>query len=343
MSNLYETYKGKNVLVTGGTGFKGSWLCLWLMKLGANVTSIARNPPTDPSHFNILELGKNISDVRFDLKEQLNLDKIRPDIVFHLAASAIVAKTFEEPRETFENNIMATVNLLDACRLSETVKAIVIITSDKIYKSREWNWAYRENDAMGDSTPYGASKVCVEQVVECYKEHYFPMIAVARAGNVLGGADWGEKRLIPDIVRATRMGIPVKIHTPTSTRPWQFVLEPLMGYLLLGEKLLQGNQRFAKPFNFGPQGEMTVLEVLQTAKEVWPVINWEIDNTPTHPGMVYLLKIDSTESRKLLGWEPRWSMKYAVARSIRWYKEYYETGKILTTEDIEDYCGGENT
>jgi len=263
-----------------------------------------------------------------------------PDLVIHLAAKAIVARTFDEPRETFENNVMGAVNILEACRQTPSVKGIVCITTDKIYENREWNYAYREVDDLGGVDPYSASKVCVEQVIRCYREAFGMNIATARAGNVIGGGDWSYKRLIPDIVRAASKGEKTIIHTPNATRPFQHVLEALSGYLLLGQHILEGKD-INRAWNFGPEGEMSVLEVLQVAQSVWPAVQWELDSTPTHPFMQYLLKIDSTESKKLLGWKPKWDMAHAVRMAVLWYKIFYETGHIMTDEDIRDYEGDE--
>jgi CDP-glucose 4,6-dehydratase len=257
-------------------------------------------------------------------QERLDLVLSGVDIVFHLAAKAIVARTFQEPAETFENNIMSAVNLLDACRKYPSITGIVAITSDKVYESKEWSYAYRETDTLGADDPYSTSKVCVEHIIDCYRKSYDMNIATARAGNILCGGDWGEKRLLPDIVSATAAGNPVTIHTPQATRPFQHVLDALQGYLLLGEKILQGED-VNRAWNFGPdKGDLYVLEVLQVAKSVWPAVTWQVDDKPTHKFMVYLLKLDSIESRNQLGWRPVWNAEEAVIASIQWYKNYYE-------------------
>jgi CDP-glucose 4,6-dehydratase len=334
-------YKGKKVLVTGHTGVKGSWLVVWLKKLGAEVIGISHSPKPFPTHYEILKkfgmlnLNSN-NDNHIDISEVLSIRKFSPDIVFHLAAKAIVARTFIEPESTFQNNIMGTVHILELCRQCSSVKGIVAIVSDKVYENREWNYAYRENDDLGGDDPYSTSKVCIEHVINCYRKSYGLNIAAARAGNIVVGADWGEKRLIPDIIKAVVKNEKVIIHTPDATRPFQHVLEALYGYLLLGECILKGED-VNRAWNFGPTSEITVLEVLQEAQKVWPKIQWEIDNSPTHPFMVYKLKIDSTESKKYLGWETIWDMKRAVAETIRWYKEYYDKGKVITESQIEQY------
>jgi len=340
---MLEIYQGRRVLVTGATGFKGSWLMKWLGKLDADVAGISLMPPSDPSHYNLLGLDKKksfICDIQDYNATRYVFNEHQPEIVFHLAASAIVAKTFDEPRETFINNISTATNILEACRVTKSVKALVIITTDKVYKNNEWNWAYRENDSLGGDDPYSSSKVCIEEIIKCYRQHFFPMIATARAGNVICGGDWGAYRLIPDIIRATSKGETVIIKTPEATRPWQHVLEPLYGYLLLGEKLLRGETQYATNWNFGPStGEMTVLEILKTAQKSWPEIKYEVVPQMTHPSMVTLLKIDSTESKKKLGWETIWPMERSVLETIDWYFEYYKNGNVITDRQINDYMG----
>ena len=347
-----DIYKGKRVLVTGHTGFKGSWLSLWLDRLGAEVIGYGHPPSTIPNHHtllgNVFPRGADLLNKEFLFSAVRNF---KPDIIFHLAAKAIVARTFKEPQETFENNVMGAVNILEACRLYPSVKGIVMITTDKVYENKEWAWGYRENDDLGGLDPYSASKVCIEHVIECYRSKFFPMIATARAGNVIGGGDWAYKRLIPDIMRATAEGKPVEVHTPYATRPWQHVIEPLCGYLMLGQKLLEHGKdcepfnstsirsNFARRWNFGTEGEMTVLDVLKVAKEVWPKIEYVVKEEETHPSMVQLLKIDSTEAKRKLGWKPRWGMEEAIRRTVEWYRAYYSTGGILSHKDISDYEG----
>lgn len=334
-----DIYKGKKVLVTGSTGFKGSWITLWLQKLGADVTGYSLPPASDPSHYRLLNLPRTT--MWMDLMNYEILERViwigKPEIVFHLAASAIVAKTFDDPRGTFINNVIGAVNVLEACRHTPSVKAIVMITTDKVYANKEWGWGYRENDELGGLDPYSASKVCVEHVIECYRNQFLPFIATARAGNVIGGGDWAYKRLIPDIVRATAEGRPVEVHTPNATRPWQHVLEPLAGYLTLGQKLILGHPGAADRWNFGPTGEMTVLQVLEVAKEVWPKIEYVVKEEETHPSMVELLKIDSSRAKKELGWRPVWTMKEAIKNTISWYRDYYEGGNVTSMTDILAY------
>jgi CDP-glucose 4,6-dehydratase len=336
------TYEGKRVLVTGHVGAKGSWLSYWLHLMGAKVYGISHPPQTTPNHYELLDLHSMLDgDVHADISEIKEINNISPDIVFHLAARAIVARTFEEPEYAIQSTVMGATHILELCRTCPSVKGIVVVTSDKIYSDKNWNWGYRENDEKGGTDPYSTSKICVEYISECYRKSFGLNIAVARAGNILAGGDWTEKRLLPDIARATAKGEKVIVHTPQATRPFQFVLEALSGYLTLGKAILEGRD-VNGAWNFGPDGDpLTVLEVLQTAKSVWPAVDWVVDDTPTHPGMVYLLKIDSTKAKKELGWQPKWDMEHAVRMATLWYKIFYETGHIMTEQDIRDYEGDE--
>lgn len=343
ITEIKEFYKGKRVLITGHSGFKGSWLTLWLKSMGADVRGYSFGMPSDPSHYMILaeedwlpmgRWGNNLLNYP-TLSDTIN--EFQPEIIFHLAADAIVARTFEHPRDTFNVNVMGAVNLLESCRNCESIKSIVMVTTDKVYSNNEWVWGYRENDKLGDLTPYGASKVCVEQVINCYRKQYISHIATARAGNVIGGGDWAYKRLIPDIIRATVEGKPVEVHTPNATRPWQFVLEPLYGYMLLGKALYEEPDKYNEAWNFGPTGEMKVEEVLQMAQMIWPKIQYAIKEEETHPSMVELLKIDSSKSWKELGWKTQYTMAFAIGESIEWYKKYYEDGDVISLQQIKKY------
>jgi CDP-glucose 4,6-dehydratase len=337
MDEVKEFYKGKKVLVTGHTGFKGSWLAYWLWTMGADVMGVSREPHTNPNHYDLLKLKDKISCVNSDLRNNHVLMAWKPEIVIHLAANAIIPDSFKDPRETFDNNIMAAVNVLDACYRSDSVKALVMITTDKVYDDKGWIWGYRENDELGGTDPYSASKVAIEYIIESYRTHFFPMIATARAGNVIGGGDWGKGRLIPDVMRAASKGEKVVIHTPLATRPWQHVLEPLYGYLLLGKGLYEGRKECADTFNFGPMGEMTVLEVLKEIREIWEGIEVEIDETETHPAMVNLLKIDSSKAKRVLGWETVLEMENAIQSAAQWYLDFYKEGLITTADHIKFY------
>lgn len=299
---------------------------------------ISHPPKPFPTHYELLGLHDIIeADVHADISEIKEINSFSPDLVFHLGAKAIVPRTFTEPESTFQHNIMGAVHILELCRQCPSVKGIVLIVSDKVYENKEWNYAYRENDELGGIDPYSCSKVCVEHIIRCYRESYGVNIASARAGNIIAGGDWGEKRLLPDIVRAASTGQKVAIHTPESTRPFQHVLEALQGYLMLGEKILEGED-VNRAWNFGPDsGSLSVLDLLTIAGRIWPKINWSIDNKPTHPHMVYLLKIDSTEAKEVLGWKPRLSMEQSVEWAVTWYRDYYESNVINTDSDIKEY------
>lgn len=335
---MFDIYRGKKILITGHTGVKGSWLAYWLCRQGAEVYGLSHPPHTTPSHYKLLDLHSKLAgDVHADISLVEEINSISPDIVFHLAARAIVARTFIEPEYAIQSTVMGATHILELCRTCPSVKGIVVVTSDKIYSDKNWNWGYRENDEKGGADPYSTSKICVEYISECYRKSFNMNIAVARAGNILAGGDWTEKRILPDIARATSKGEKVIVHTPSATRPFQHVLEALTGYLTLGKAILEGRD-VNGAWNFGPGGEpLTVLQVLQIAKSVWPAVDWDFDDTPTHPGMVYLLKIDSTKSKKELGWRPVWDMEQAVAQSILWYEAYYKTGEVSTDLDIDEY------
>ena len=278
MENLFGgIYKGKKVLLTGHTGFKGSWLALWLHKMGADVVGIALPAPTSPNHLELLNL--NITSEMIDIRDAKAINKAfqkhQPEIVFHLAAQPLVRYSYENPHETFETNVMGTINIYEAVRNCSSVEVIVNITSDKCYDNKEWIWGYRENDAMGGYDPYSASKGCAELVTASYRNSFFNLdsygkshnvlLASCRAGNVIGGGDWADDRLIPDIMRAVDKNETVTIRSPHATRPWQHVLEPLSGYLLVGQKLLEGKKEFADGWNFGPsdEGSISVKEVVE--------------------------------------------------------------------------------
>jgi len=329
-------YKDKRVLITGHTGYKASWLALWLHRMGAIVSGISHAPHPPPTHYDIINLHDILEkDIHSDISLVDEINSLKPDIVFHLAARAIVANTFNEPEPTFQYTVMGAVHMLELCRQCPSVQGVVMATSDKVYLNNEWDYAYREIDTLGGDDPYSTSKVCVEHIVECYRKSFDMNIAVGRCGNVIGGGDFSDKRLIPDIAKATAKGEVVVIHTPNATRPFQHTLEALQGYLLLGKEILKGND-VNRCFNFGPTHEMTVLEVLEIAQARWKNVKFEVDNKPTHKFMVYKLKIDSVESRKL-GWEPVWGMVPAVVETIEWYKAYFEKGLILTNKNIDDY------
>ncbi len=347
MINLFSgIYKGKRVLVTGHTGFKGSWLCLWLKKLGAEVYGIALEPNTEPSHWNLLNLDieTHICDIR-DLsiiKEIFQL--IQPDIIFHLAAQPIVRVSYEYPIETYTTNVMGTVNVLEASRYIQNLKAVIIVTSDKCYNNREWIWGYRENEAMGGNDPYSSSKGCAELITAAYRDSFFStinnstLIASVRAGNVIGGGDWAQDRIFTDMVVSASQKRTLLLRNPKSTRPWQFVLEPLSGYLCLGEKLLNGIKDFATAWNFGPylDNNITVEQLVLKAIRFWDSIHYEFDSKE-HPYESNYLMLDSTKAYKKLFWKPVWDIDTTIQRTIEWYKTFYNSGTIISEQVLTDY------
>jgi CDP-glucose 4,6-dehydratase len=352
MQKLFaEVYKNKTVLVTGHTGFKGSWLCLWFTQMGANVIGYSLEPLSRQNHFELLELDMTsiIGDIRDKVKVQEVFTKYQPDIVFHLAAQPLVRYSYSNPVETFETNIMGSINIFEAVRNAPSVKAIVNITSDKAYENKEWMWGYRENDAMGGHDPYSASKGAVELVASSYRNSFFNnddygvkhnvLLASCRAGNVIGGGDWAEDRLIPDIMRAVDANEKVEIRSPKSTRPWQHVLEPLSGYLLVGQKLLEGKKEFAEGWNFGPsnEGSIKVQEVVEYIKKYWDKINYVINKDPNQLHEANLLKLDCSKAHIRLNWKDVWDSDKTFEMTVKWYKKFYEDDNILTKNNLEVY------
>ena len=345
MTNCYDIYQNRKVLLTGHTGFKGSWLSLWLKKLGADLTGVSLKPHTAPNHFDLLKLDiNNYFQNICDFEETLAIfQKEQPEIVFHLAAQALVRKSYSNPLETLQSNIMGTANILEAVRLTPSVKAVVIITTDKCYENKEWFWGYRENDRLGGYDLYSSSKACCELVVSSYRNSFFknnnlPLVATARAGNVIGGGDWAEDRLIPDLVRAVANKQQLTIRSPNATRPWQHVLEPLSGYLLLGKNLLEGKDEFASSFNFGPENESnkTVEKVLKEAQKSWQNITWEQTPSP-QPHEAGFLHLDCSKAKEMLNWKPLWNFEKAIAKTALWYQNYYEKQQVLTINQLDEY------
>lgn len=339
-------YQGRRVLLTGHTGFKGSWLALWLNELGAEVTGIALPPETSPNHWDLL--GLTIDDRRQDIRNADGLVRSvresRPEIVFHLAAQPLVRRSYRFPLETWSTNVMGTANVLEACRQTDSVRAIVVITSDKCYENREWVWGYREIDRLGGHDPYSASKAGAELVTASYRSAFFsgdstPLVATARAGNVVGGGDWSEDRLIPDLFRALAQGKPLEIRSPYATRPWQHVLESLSGYLLLGQKLHEGNQSFAEAWNFGPEdeGNRTVTDVLRKLNQLWAELNWQTAKKMPQPQEATLLYLDSSKARSRLAWRSVWNLDTTLQKTVEWYRAWMETGQVISRAQLADY------
>ena len=347
-------WAGKRVFLTGHTGFKGSWLSLWLQHLKAEVFGYSLAPPTHPSLFELAtvseEMDSTIGDIRDLPALQMTLNRARPEIVIHFAAQSLVRRSYEEPIETYSTNVMGTVNLLEAVRRCESVKAVIVVTSDKCYENREWPWGYRENDPMGGDEPYSSSKGCAELVTNAYRRAFFNTdlrgearvaVASARAGNVIGGGDWAIDRLIPDIMNAIFKGAPVVIRNPRSIRPWQYVLDPLRGYLTLAERLYQEGGRFATSWNFGP-AEFDICPVSRIVNELttrWGGgASWRLDES-THPHEAISLKLDCSRARWELGWTPRVDLSKALEWIILWYRGFRQgvPARALVQADIERY------
>ena len=332
-----DFWRGKRVFMTGHTGFKGGWLSLWLQKLGADLTGYALNPPTHPSLFEVANVGAGMRSIIADIRDAETLVKAmreaRPDIIIHMAAQPLVRYSYQAPVETYATNVMGTVHLLEAVRQTDTVRAVVNVTSDKCYENKEWPWGYRENEPMGGFDPYSNSKGCAELVTTAYRNSYFNpakhtehgvALASARAGNVIGGGDWAQDRLIPDILRAVQAGQPVKIRNPHAIRPWQHVLEPLSGYLLLAQKLWEDGPAYAEGWNFGPADEdaKPVQWIVERLTQSWGAgTSWQLDNNP-QPHEAHYLKLDCSKARSRLGWHPRWGLARTLQSIIAWHKAY---------------------
>jgi CDP-glucose 4,6-dehydratase len=330
-------WSGKKVFVTGHTGFKGSWLSLWLHQLGAHVTGYALQPPTTPNLFDVAQVAQVMKSVIGDIRDGSMLSNVMqqaaPDIVFHLAAQPLVRRSYVDPIETYTTNVMGTVNLLEAVRSAPSVRAVVNVTTDKCYENKEWVWGYREDEPMGGFDPYSSSKGCAELVTAAYRNSFFNSsshsehqvyLATARAGNVIGGGDWAEDRLIPDIIRAIESGQSVSIRNPNSTRPWQHVLEPLSGYLALAKALYIQGQTFAEAFNFGPVEEdaKSVQWIVEQFTHQWGKgAGWHQEGG-THPHEANYLKLDCSKARALLGWSPRWHLGQSLQAIIAWHQVY---------------------
>jgi CDP-glucose 4,6-dehydratase len=352
-----DLYKGRRVLVTGDTGFKGSWLALWLHELGAQITGMALPPNTEPSHFQLLALDKIIHHIDGDIRNLKEVKKVfqqaKPHIVFHLAAQALVRDSYNDPKATFDTNIGGTVNVLEAIRQCPEVRAAVVITSDKCYENKEWVWGYRENDPLGGHDPYSASKGAAEIVCAAYRRSYFDQdgqgphlgFATARAGNVIGGGDWAKDRIIPDCIRALTAGKPIVIRNPLATRPWQHVLDPLAGYLLLAAHLLESPDAFSGAWNFGPlsSDQITVQELTERIIKTWGsgTIQAPHINKRT-PHEAHLLHLNIDKSAFELKWQPVLDSSSAIDWTVQWYKAWAEqTDNIqsLSVHQIKKFQG----
>lgn len=351
-------WKNKNVFVTGHTGFKGAWLTLWLRSLGANVTGYALNPPTDPNLFNMCKIDQWITSIHGDIRDKEHLKEslvsANPDIVIHMAAQPLVRESYKNPLETYETNVLGTAYLLEAVRTAVKnrlrIKAVINVTSDKCYENQEWIWGYRETDRLGGYDPYSNSKACSELITSSYRNSYFHPkeyathgvgLASARAGNVIGGGDWAADRLVPDCVRSMIKGEVIQIRNPSACRPWQHVLEPLSGYLVLAQKLYEVGPMFAEEWNFGPHDEdvKPVEWIVKQLCEKWGAeASYEIVKG-NQPHESDFLKLDCSKANRKLGWNPIWSLDLSIAKVLEWVRAYQEKQdmRAICLKQIGDY------
>ena len=342
-----SSWQGRRVLVTGHTGFKGGWLSLWLHQLGAEVTGLALPAPTDPSFFEQTRLSELLHHIEGDVRDLAVVEnavrEAQPEIVFHLAAQPLVRYSYDHPIETYATNVMGTAHVLDACRRVDSVQAVVCVTSDKCYENREWVWPYRESDPMGGHDPYSSSKGAAELVVAAYRRSYFKSgarIASVRAGNVIGGGDWATDRLVPDIIRALLAGKRPEIRFPASVRPWQHVLDALSGYMLVGQRLLEGRDECATGWNFGPADEDTkpVGWIAERMLAAWGAEGWDSPDGP-QPHEAVLLRLDCSKARSELGWNPALRLDDALAKVVEWHAEVHKGGdaREVSLRQLSEY------
>jgi CDP-glucose 4,6-dehydratase len=332
----------KKVIITGHTGFKGSWLTIWLKSLGADICGLSLEPATKPSLFDQAKVSNGIrheiQDIRdFDGVARL-FNSFKPEIVIHMAAQPLVRLSYEKPIETYATNVMGTVNVLEASRQASSVKAIVNVTTDKCYENREWVWGYREDEPMGGRDPYSSSKGCAELVSSAYGRSFFEKdgigLATGRAGNVIGGGDWARDRLIPDLLNNLEKGVSLQVRNPNATRPWQHVLEPLSGYLILAQQLYDGKLNFSGGWNFGPNadGEQTVAWIAKTLAVKWGADPQVVSQSGEHPHEANFLKLDISKAKQQLGWQPRWSLDVALNKIVTWHKAW------ISKHDLQELC-----
>ena len=352
-----KIFAGKSVLVTGHTGFKGSWLCLWLHRLGARITGLALAPPTEPNHFSESDIrpllnSHRIADVRDDKAVGEAIRKAHPDLILHLAAQSIVRRGYREPLETFSTNVMGTASVLEAIRVQSHPCSVVVVTSDKCYDNREQVWGYRETDALGDHDPYGGSKGAAELVVRSYRDSFFPVgklgkhgikVASVRAGNVIGGGDWTPDALIVDVVKAISLGMPVQVRSPMAFRPWQHVLQALSGYLTLAAKLMTSDDpSYCSSWNIGPLpgNEIPVREVVELLLEEWGEGSWNDASDPVAPREAGILRLCVDKALWDLNWKPGWDVRESIRQTARWYRHWQGNGgsmREFSLSQIEEY------
>ncbi len=347
-------WKSRKVFVTGHTGFKGSWLALWLLSMGAEVCGYALDPPTEPSLYRLLDLDGQLKSVRGDIRDLAALETavrdFQPEVVIHMAAQPLVRLSYQNPVETYSTNVLGTVHVLDVVRRTPSVRSVVMITSDKCYENNEWHWPYREQDTMGGHDPYSSSKGCAELVVSAYRHSFFPpegdvAVASARAGNVIGGGDWALDRLVPDIARAWGSGKPAIIRNPDAVRPWQHVLEPLSGYMVLAERLFIDGPAFAEGWNFGPADSeaRSVGDLISGLAKHWgDGATWCTVKSEKEQHEAHLLRLDSSKAHARLGWWPRWNFSETLDYTAEWYKRFYgrEEMRAFSLEQIQFFMSG---
>ena len=337
-------WHGKRVMVTGHTGFKGSWLSLWLQSMGAHVVGYALAPPTQPSLFEVAQVERGMTSIIADVRDLSKLQSVfrecMPEIVIHMAAQPLVRYSYQNPIETYSTNVMGTVHVFEAVRNTPSVKAVVNVTTDKCYENKEWLWGYREDEPMGGFDPYSNSKGCSELITSAYRRSFFQeqgiALASARAGNVIGGGDWAADRLVPDILRAFERQEPVIIRNPNATRPWQHVLEPLSGYLMLAERLYTDGQSSAEAWNFGPHDDdaRPVQWIVESLVTSWGSgASWQQDGG-THPHEAHYLKLDISKAKARLGWKPRWNLSQALSHIVEWHQKWL-AGTDMKTASLE--------
>lgn len=349
---MFSDFHNKNVLITGHTGFKGSWLTAWMKKLGANVTGISLDPSSEPSIFNECEIALSIDDNRVDIRDSNKIasiiSKANPDYIFHLAAQALVRDSYQNPINTWNTNVMGTVNVLNGIRSIDKKCAVIMITSDKCYDNVEWVWGYREQDRLGGPDPYSASKGAAELAIKSFYKSYFQnqsniRIASVRAGNVIGGGDWSKDRLVPDCVKAWSINDNVELRNPSSTRPWQHVLDPLSGYVKLGAELYKSDSLNGESYNFGPPANQnfSVKELVEEMSKYWDKVNWtDVSKNFDGPYESGLLKLDCDKAMHDLSWKAALDFNETVKLTVEWYKKYYEDSSQsmkVTSEQIDYY------
>lgn len=352
MTDLFGgIYRERRVLVTGHTGFKGSWLALWLQELGAEVFGFAQRPPTDPNHFELLDLAlrSELGDIRDAAHVERFVREVKPEIVFHLAAQPLVRRSYQQPIETYATNVLGSLHVYEACRAVGGVRAIVSITTDKVYENNERPEGYREDDPLGGYDPYSASKACADLATTSYRRSFWPnegyggshqtLLCSARAGNVIGGGDWAEDRLVPDLARAAGAGIEAVLRNPLSIRPWQHVLEPLAGYLVLGQRLWDGRHEHARAWNFGPaaEGVRTVEGVASALAQSWPALRYRVERDESAPHEAKVLTLDCSLARSELSWKPVWDGEPCFAQTARWYRAHREERAVLSRDQLRTY------